>query len=71
MPAAFVTILYGQSETAKLLLRAGKLGVICCDGLELLDSAAFAEFQKQALDSGLQLFVSRVSDDAFTITNQE
>lgn len=56
-------------EIAKL--RSGKLGVICCDGLELLDSAAFAEFQQQALASGLQLFVSRVSDAEFTITNQE
>lgn len=56
-------------ELAKL--RAGKLGVICCDGLELLDSAAFDEFQAQAIASGLQLFVSRVADTEFTITNQE
>jgi len=56
-------------ELAKL--RAGKLGVICCDGLECLDTAAMQEFQKQALESGLQLFVSRVSDTEFTITNQE
>lgn len=56
-------------EIAKL--RAGKLGVICCDGLELLDSATFAEFQKQALASGLQLIVTRVADTDFTITNQE
>lgn len=56
-------------EIAKL--RAGTLGVICCDGLELLDSERYAEFQKQALASGLQLFITRVSDDAFNITSRE
>lgn len=52
-------------EIAKL--RAGELGVCCVDGIELLDSAAFEEFRDRALDSGLQLFVSRVSDDAFEV----
>jgi DNA repair exonuclease SbcCD ATPase subunit len=52
-------------------LRAGKLGVICCDNLELLDSAHLDEFQKQAIESGLQIIITRVSDDAFNITNQE
>lgn len=56
-------------EIAKL--RAGTLGVICCDGLELLDSDRYAEFQQQAINSGLQLFITRVSDDAFTITTKE
>lgn len=52
-------------EIAKL--RAGELGVCCVDGIELLDSGAFDEFRERALDSGLQLFVSRVTDDAFQI----
>lgn len=56
-------------EIAKL--RAGTLGVICCDGLELLDSQRYAEFQQQAIASGMQLFITRVSDDAFTITTKE
>lgn len=47
-------------EVAKL--RAGTLGVICVDGLELLDSTTFEAFREQALASGLQMFVSRVSD---------
>lgn len=56
-------------ELAKL--RAGKLGVVCVDGLELLDTDHYTEFQKQALASGIQIFVTRVSDDAFSISNQE
>lgn len=56
-------------EVAKL--RAGKLAAICVDGLECLDSATMDEFQNQALASGLQLFVSRVSDDDFNISSRE
>lgn len=52
-------------EIAKL--RAGKLGIICCDGIELLDSDAFEEFRRRALESGLQLFVTRVSDGEFEV----
>lgn len=52
-------------EIAKL--RAGDLGVCCVDGLELLDSAAFEAFRKRAIESGLQLFVSRVSDEDFAV----
>lgn len=52
-------------EIAKL--RAGDLGVICVDGIELLDSGAFEEFRARALESGLQLFVSRVSDEEFSV----
>lgn len=47
-------------EVAKL--RSGKLGLCCVDGIECLDSDAFAQFRTQAVASGLQLFVSRVSD---------
>jgi energy-coupling factor transporter ATP-binding protein EcfA2 len=47
-------------EIAKL--RAGQLPVICVDGLELLDSETFDELRSQTLNSGLQLFVTRVTD---------
>lgn len=52
-------------EIAKL--RAGDLGVCCVDGLELLDKAAFEEFRDRCLESGLQLFVSRVSDEELKV----
>ena len=44
-------------------LRAGKLGVVCVDGIELLNTESYEEFRRQALASGLQMFVSRVTDD--------
>ncbi|QNJ57355.1 AAA-ATPase [Pseudomonas phage Dolphis] len=52
-------------EIAKL--RAGDLGVICVDGLELLDPNAFAQFRERALESGLQLFVTRVTEEEFSV----
>jgi len=52
-------------EIAKL--RAADLGVVCVDGLELLDSASLEAFKEAALASNLQLFVTRVGDDAFAI----
>lgn len=52
-------------EIAKL--RSGELGVCCVDGLELLDKDAFNEFRDRCLESGLQLFVSRVSDEEFQV----
>ena len=56
-------------EVAKL--RAGKLGVLCVDGLELLDTDAYEAFRDRVLDSGLQMFVSKVTDDDFAITSQD
>lgn len=55
-------------ELAKL--RAGKLGLICVDGIELLDSKSYEEFKRQALASGLQLVVARVADSEFTINTE-
>lgn len=52
-------------EIAKL--RAGDLKVCCVDGIELLDSATFDEFRDRAIASGLQLFVTRVSDEEFQV----
>lgn len=56
-------------EIAKL--RAGDLGICCVDGLELLDKAAFAEFRDRCLESGLQLFVSRVTDEEFAVNTYQ
>lgn len=55
-------------EIAKM--RAGDLGLICVDGLELLDATAFEEFKQRAIESGLQLFVTRVSDEEFTVETE-
>lgn len=52
-------------EIAKL--RTGDLAIACVDGIELLDPAAFEAFKAQALESGLQLFVSRVSSEEFSV----
>lgn len=56
-------------EIAKL--RAGELGVVCVDGIELLDTGAFEAFRDRALSSGLQLFVSKVSDEGFSIKTDD
>lgn len=52
-------------ELAKI--RAGELGVICVDGIELLDSKHYDAFRESALASGLQLFVTRVNDSDFGV----
>lgn len=52
-------------EIAKL--RAGELKVCCVDGIELLDADAFEAFRQRALESDLQLFVSRVSGEHFQV----
>jgi len=57
-------------EIAKL--RAGPLGLVVCDGLEDLDENSFAEFRTQAIASGLQLIVARVSNEPeLTIKTEE
>ena len=52
-------------EIAKL--RAAELGCICVDRIECLDSASLEAFKVAAIASGLQLFITRVSDDEFAI----
>jgi ABC-type cobalamin/Fe3+-siderophores transport system ATPase subunit len=52
-------------EIAKL--RAADLGIVCVDRIECLDAASLEEFRRRALESGLQLFVTRVSDEEFSI----
>lgn len=56
-------------EVAKL--RAADLGVICVDRIECLDTATLEEFRASALESGLQLFVTRVSDSEFAVDTQD
>lgn len=55
-------------EIAKL--RAGELGIICLDGMELMDSEHLAELKTQAEAAGVQLFVTRVSDDDFEVVSE-
>lgn len=51
-------------------LRAGDLGVVCIDGIESLNTAHYEAFKAKAVASGLQLFVTRVTDDADLIIKQ-
>jgi DNA repair exonuclease SbcCD ATPase subunit len=56
-------------EIAKM--RAGDLGVVCVDGIEAMDSKMFGEFRQKAQDSGLQFFVSHVTDRPFGIKTDD
>lgn len=51
-------------------LRASRAGIICVDGIENLDSEQYDIFREKCLESGLQLFVTRVTDDAFAIETE-
>jgi len=48
-------------------LRAKGLGVVCMDGLECLDKETWDAFVGAALDSRLQMFVTRVSDEPLSV----
>lgn len=52
-------------EIAKV--RAGELGVVCVDRIEALDSDTFDAFRQRAADADIQLFVTRVDDNDFSI----
>lgn len=56
-------------EIAKL--RSGDLGIICVDRIECLDAESLDAFRERALESGLQMFVTRVSDNEFSISTQD
>lgn len=56
-------------ELAKL--RAGDLGVVCVDGIEAFDGPHFDEFKRQVGATGLQFFVTRVSDQPFHIETDQ
>lgn len=51
-------------------LRTGELGLMCLDGVECLDSTSMEALRVAAEESGLQLFVSRVTDDEFNIKTE-
>lgn len=55
-------------EIAKL--RAGELGLICVDGLELLDAGHYEAFREHAAASGLQMIVSRVADQPLAVISR-
>jgi energy-coupling factor transporter ATP-binding protein EcfA2 len=52
-------------EVAKI--RASELGIICVDGIERLDKYTFNEFKTEAIDSGLQMIVTKVGDTDLNI----
>ena len=52
-------------EVAKL--RASELGIICVDGIERLDKDTFNEFKSKAIESGLQMIVTKVGDSELNI----
>ena len=56
-------------EVAKL--RAGELGLIACDGLELLDAKTFEAFKKAAAKSKVQFVISRVAEGPLTVSTEE
>lgn len=49
-------------------IRAKDLGIIAVDGLECLDSEHFAEFEKAITGSGLQCFITRVTNTPMEVT---
>ena len=51
-------------------VRSGRLGVACVDGLELMSAETFEAFRRAAIESNLQLFVTRVSDGEFSIDSK-
>ena len=55
-------------EVAKL--RANELGIICVDGIERLDKETFSEFKLKAIESGLQMIVTRVGDSELNIKTE-
>ena len=55
-------------EVAKL--RANELGIICVDGIERLDNDTFNEFKHKAIESGLQMIVTKVGDSELKIQSE-
>lgn len=53
-------------EVAKM--RAGDLGLVLVDNMELLDSETFEEFREALQESGLQAVVTRVTDSGLTVS---
>lgn len=53
------------------VLRAADLGIVCVDRIECMDTAFLEEFRARALESGLQMFVTRVADSEFGIETND
>ena len=51
-------------------LRAREIGIVCVDGLECLDEKSLAEFENMMKDTGLQVFVTRVTNKPFEVTTK-
>lgn len=49
-------------------LRAKELGIVCVDGLECLDEENFQAFEKAMTGSGLQCFITRVTNTPMEVT---
>jgi DNA repair exonuclease SbcCD ATPase subunit len=49
------------------ILRAGKLPLVCVDGLEVLDRESYEAFLERARQEDVQLIVTRVSDDDLVV----
>ena len=56
-----------RAAVAIARLRAGEIGLVCVDGLELLDTKSYAAFKKAAEASDLQMIITRVTDDALSV----
>jgi len=49
-------------------LRPGRLGLICMDGMEVMDTEHYEAFKaRQAAEPNLQFVLARVTDDQFTV----
>lgn len=51
------------------MLRAKDLKLLCCDGLERLDSTSLTALEEHAQACGIQLIMARVTDGAFNVVN--
>lgn len=56
-------------EIAKL--RAKDIGIICVDGIERLDNETYQEFKKKAIESGLQMIVTKVANSELKIRSEQ
>jgi hypothetical protein len=51
------------------MLRAGSLPLLCCDGLESLDSASLIALENAAAEMNIQLVLARVTDGPLSVVN--
>jgi len=50
-------------------LKAGEIGLICVDGLELIDAERYEKFKDVAVNMDVQFFVTRVSSEDFAVNS--